>query len=237
MSEIDFARAAVVAAHPDDEVLWFASLVPRVSRIVLCYGMQAAGTLRAERRRVVEDYPYRSVDFFDLIQPGSYKGAIWPNPVLGSMGLELAIPSPLHERSFSEVVARLRRSLTGMTTVFTHNPWGEYGHEEHTLVYAAVNSLRLECGFELYVSSYVGVAMLDLCRQVINEGINDVHQQRIDATAAAMLADLYREHGAWTWFQTWDWPGKESFFRLGHEGRIRTRSLTFEIIDVPRYES
>jgi len=82
MSDIDLSRSAIVAAHPDDEVLWFGSLVPKVGRIVLCFGMDAAGTARAGRRRVVEEYPYRNVEFFDLVQPGSYTKATWPNPVL-----------------------------------------------------------------------------------------------------------------------------------------------------------
>jgi len=234
MDEIDFERAAIVAAHPDDEVLWFGSLVPRVGRIVLCYGMQASGTGGTQRRRVVDEYPYRSIEFFDLIEPGSYTKALWP-PVFGPMGLELDAPSPAHESSFSEIVARLRQTLSGVTTVFTHNPWGEYGNEEHTLVYAAVNSLKREFGFELYVSSYVGVAMLDLFRQVVDEGINDIRRYRIDKLVAAMIVQLYRKHGAWTWFQDWTWPDEESFVRMGPEGRIRNRCLSFKIMDVPRY--
>jgi LmbE family N-acetylglucosaminyl deacetylase len=178
MPEIDLARAAIVAAHPDDEALWFGSLVPRVGRIVLCYGMQASGTLRDGRRRVAAEYPYRTVDFFDLAQPGSYTKATWPNPTLGPRGMVLREPSPAHEASFEAILGRLRQSLAGITTVFTHNPWGEYGHEEHTLVYAAVNLLKAECGFDLYVSPYVGGAMLGLCRQVIDGGINVSHDSR-----------------------------------------------------------
>jgi LmbE family N-acetylglucosaminyl deacetylase len=125
MSDIDLSRSAIVAAHPDDEVLWFGSLVPEVGRIVLCYGMEAGGTARSERRRVVEEYPYRSVEFFDLVQPGSYTKATWPNPVLGPLGLVLGKPNAAHEASYDAIVARLRQSLRGMTTVFTHNPWAK----------------------------------------------------------------------------------------------------------------
>jgi LmbE family N-acetylglucosaminyl deacetylase len=236
MSDIDLSRSAIVAAHPDDEVLWFGSLVPKVGRIVLCYGMDTAGTARAGRQRVVEEYPYRSVEFFDLVQPGSYTKATWPNPVLGPLGLVLGKPSPAHEASYDAIVARLRQSLRGMTTVFTHNSWGEYGHEEHTLIYAAVNALKEECGFDLYISPYVGAGMLNLCRQVIDGGINRVARFQIDQVAIATIAELYRKHGVWTWFHNWDWPDEESFFRLGSEGRIRTQSLPFEIIDTPPHE-
>jgi len=236
MGAIDFARAAVVAAHPDDEVLWFGSLVPKVARIVLCYGMEARGTAREGRRAVVEEYPFRSVEFFDLMQPGSYTRAAWPNPALSPRGLVLERPHLAHEESFAEIVGRLRRSLHGMTAVFTHNPWGEYGHEEHALVYAAVHSLKDECGFDLYVSPYVGSVMLGICREIIDRGIDDVVRFAIEPAITATIAELYRKHDVWTWFQPWAWPDAESFFRLGREGRIPTRSLTFEIIEMPAPE-
>ncbi len=233
MSSIDLTRAAVVVAHPDDEVLWFGSLVPEVGRILICYGMQAAGGLREGRRRVVASYPYRNVDFYDLVQPGSLALASWPEPQLGPMGMVLARRSVAHEASFHEIVARLRRSLVGRATVFTHNPWGEYGHEEHSLVHAAVNALQPELGFELYVSPYVGSAVLGLFRQVVEGGINGAARFAVDRRAVSALAELYREHGVWTWNQIWHWPAEESFFRLGAEGRMRTQSFPFELIDAP----
>lgn len=145
----------------------------------------------------------------------------------------LAQRSVAHEASFDEIIGRLRRSLAGSAAVFTHNPWGEYGHEEHSLVYAAVNALQPELGFELYVSPYVGSAVLNLFRQVVDGGINGVARFAVDRRAVSDIADLYRQHGAWTWTETWDWPPEESFFQFGAEGRIRTRSLPFEFIDVP----
>lgn len=233
MPSIDLSRAAIVVAHPDDEVLWFGSLVPRVGRIVICYGMQAAGTLRDGRRRVVEAYPYRTIDFYDLVQPGSLAKATWPEPRLGPMGMVLAQRSASHETSFCDIVRRLRRSLVGSATVFTHNPWGEYGHEEHSLVYAAVKTVQCELGFELYVSPYVGCAVLGLFRQVIDDGINGVARFAVDRRSVSEVADLYRRHGVWTWNETWDWAEEESFLRLGPEGRIRARAVPFEFIDAP----
>lgn len=233
MREIDFSRAAIVAAHPDDEVLWFGSLVPKVSLIILCYGMEAAGTAREGRRAVVEEYPFYGVEFFDLVQPGSYTKAGWPTPSLGPFGLVLEKLHPAHDESFTEIVARLRQSLHGVTAVFTHNPWGEYGHEEHALVYAAVNSLKEECGFDLYVSPYVGSVMLGLCREVVDRGIDDTIRFKIDPAVTAKITELYRKHNVWTWFHPWNWPDEESFFRLGRGDRVPTRSLAFEIIEMP----
>jgi len=126
-----------------------------------------------------------------LVQPGSYTKAAWPNPTLGPFGLVLEKLHPAHDESFTEIVARLRQSLHGVTAVFTHNPWGEYGHEEHALVYAAVNSLKEECGFDLYVSPYVGSVMLGLCREVVDRGIDDAVRFKIDPAVTAKLTELY----------------------------------------------
>ncbi|HVH80772.1 MAG TPA: hypothetical protein VM782_15355 [Stellaceae bacterium] len=237
MADIDLKRAAIVVAHPDDEVLWFGSLLPRVARVVLCYGMQASGTLRPERGRVIHHYPRGGIEFFDLVQPGSYRKAIWPNATLGPFGMALREPNPAHEQSFHEIVGRLRVALDDVTTVFTHNPWGEYGHEEHTLVHAAVNALKQERKFDLFVSPYVGREMLGLFAQVVAGGVSDVVQFDLDQTLVRAAADLYRGHGAWTWFDTWKWPRAESFFRLGGTDRLRRQPVGFELIDTPRYEA
>jgi hypothetical protein len=66
----DLAQAAIVVAHPDDQILWFSSLVTKVARIIMCYGTISASSERAtNRKNAVKHYP-RDVEFLDLPIPG-----------------------------------------------------------------------------------------------------------------------------------------------------------------------
>jgi len=53
------------------------------------------------------------------------------------------------------LVDGLRAALHGISTVFVHNPWGEYGHDDHRRLYAAISALRQELNLAVYVSNYV----------------------------------------------------------------------------------
>ena len=52
----------------------------------------------------------------------------------------------------------LRARLGDCRNVITHNPWGEYGHEDHVQVFRAVTALQAELGFAVWVSGYCAPA-------------------------------------------------------------------------------
>ena len=95
----------------------------------------------------------------------------------------------------------------------THNPWGEYGHEEHVQVFRAVDSLRAELGYDLWVSSYVSERSAGLARRLIPWLGAASASLDIDAALGDRLRTLYRTHGCWTWPDDYVWPEREVFFR------------------------
>jgi len=148
---MDLRNAAIVVAHPDDEVLWFSSLTARVGRIVMCYGSNPKVVERGEQRRnVVRAYPFKTVRFLDLPEPG-----LWRGRSLGSVESELARTAREDPALRNVLVDGLRAALHGISTVFVHNPWGEYGHDDHRRLYAAISALRQELNLAVYVSNYV----------------------------------------------------------------------------------
>ena len=199
---VDLTRAAVVVAHPDDEILWFSSLAPKVRRIVMCYGAISPRSQRAEnRRKLVEAYPLDTVEFLDLPIPGAAAAA-----------------DPLHLAALAD---RLGPALEGITTVFTHNPWGEYGQADHRRVHAAIEALRHDHGFAVYVSGYVARhqrAELDLA---LRRGVGDVVSYPTAKTEIGRIVRLYKAHSCWTWTPHWSWPKREHFLRL--DGGAATR--------------
>jgi hypothetical protein len=74
-------------------------------------------------------------------EAGSYHLAEWTRPEISPYGLVLERPSTkretvrLYEENFHSIHACLKAELSADMNVFTHNPWGEYGHEDHVQVY------------------------------------------------------------------------------------------------------
>jgi hypothetical protein len=95
--------------------------------------------------------------------------------------------------------------------IFTHNPWGEYGHEDHVQVYRIVESLRRELGFKLRVSSYISSRSEPLARQYAETDSVQPLWCPIDPSVAADVADTYKRHGCWTWTDDWTWGKDECF--------------------------
>lgn len=224
---MDLGRAAIVVAHPDDEILWFSSLGGRVGRIVMCYGAVANAPERAgQRRRVVAEYPRNNVLFLDLPQPRFFRGM--SAEIFDRETAELVEEDPAFRATLTE---QMRRALAGFTTVFVHNPWGEYGHQDHRRVNAVVNALRGEMNFAVYVSCYVERQVAAHAAVALDEGIRDTASFTVNRPDIEPIFKLYQAHGCWTWTTNWNWPGQEHFVQLGGNSSPRAGPVPLLFFD------
>jgi LmbE family N-acetylglucosaminyl deacetylase len=211
---LDLKQSALVVAHPDDEILWFSSLVEKAGRIVICYGPVNHIPQRAEqRRRVLKSFPRDSVTFLDLPEPG---------PVSGD--LETAARESLQ--------TRLSTCLTDVSSVFTHSPWGEYGHADHRRLNGVVKDLQRQLGYSVYVPSYVARHRLEEMNKALEEGVTEIFTASVDRPVVRSIFDLYVQEGCWTWAMRWRWPKRESFLRLGEGEPLRAVPLPIHVFDV-----
>jgi LmbE family N-acetylglucosaminyl deacetylase len=214
--------AAVVVAHPDDEALWLSSIVASADRVVFCFGALFDRPRESDaRRRALAALPLTGI--VDLAVPESGAGlcADWKDPEPTPTGIQIseAAARARYESNYTTIVEGLRRSLGGFRDVFTHNPWGEYGHTEHIQVYRAVASLQAELGFTLWFSNYVSVRSWPLARRLGTE-LRWVRRRVLkpDRVTARWLRRVYRVHGAWTWTPTHYWPSREVLYSLPAPG-------------------
>jgi LmbE family N-acetylglucosaminyl deacetylase len=225
---MDLRSAAIVVAHPDDEVLWFSSLIAKVGRIVMCYGSNPKVIERGvQRRNVVQAYPFNTVRFLDLPEPG-----LWRGRSLGSVDGELARSAQEDPTFRNSLVDRLGRALQGISTVFVHNPWGEYGHDDHRRLHAAVSALQREMNLAVYVSNYVERRALGLMAAALDDGVSDVVSFPVDRAEIDPIIELYQSNSCWTWTTNWRWPMEEHFFRLGQGAAIRAAPVPFQLFDI-----
>jgi hypothetical protein len=206
-------------AHPDDEALWVSSVLTRSSKIILCFGSEA-------RRRAINEYPIRNLDFLNLPESGAFCLGGWPDPRKTTFGVDIynglidemlgrhALPAARYRQNYGQLCNMLMERLQGVENVVTHNPWGEYGHEEHIQVFSAVLSCGTKLGFRMWVSNYVSYKSMKYMlsqRPLLGKPLPPF---RTDSGIARELKKLYTKHGVWTWPEDHVWPDFETYFPI-----------------------
>ncbi|MEL6946117.1 MAG: hypothetical protein AAFO73_00585, partial [Pseudomonadota bacterium] len=171
-------NSILIAAHPDDELLWFASILKDVDEVLLVFEDYwpdpAIGPARAE---ALSRFPRNNVSSLKLPEAASYGLADWSNPILDDFGIAFTAASAArdakqaalrllgkskapakgiratYESNAASLEHECRKRLKAGQNVFTHNPWGEYGHEDHIQVFRVLDQLRDEIGFTLCQTS------------------------------------------------------------------------------------
>lgn len=202
-------RACLVVAHPDDEVLWFSSILADVGRVVVCFEeCDDLPELGPGRRALCHEYP-RAVEWLRQPEPCSAQLVDWSAPAFGRYGLELNAVGASDERyrnCYDSLRAQLAQSLRGVRYVFTHNPWGEYGHPDHVQVCRVIESLRDELGYRVLHSGYVASRTMPLAARELPRLTMAAHLPTNSQLVETLVA-LYCKHDCWTWppdFQRFD---------------------------------
>lgn len=208
---------AVVVAHPDDEVLWFSSVLVNAKRIIFCYGDYAPlPSIGPARRRVVGDFPHRNVVFLDLPEQLFHECADWSNPRQVPAGI--AIPDTKvrrrYEKNFARLVSRLKPHLRDVDLVFTHNPWGEYGHEDHVQVHHAARAILSRRRGRILMPAHVTPKSLKMMEKTAACASPEPFTRPVNKTHAQAIKQLYERHGCWTYFADWQPPDEDSFLLL-----------------------
>jgi LmbE family N-acetylglucosaminyl deacetylase len=208
--------SAVVVAHPDDEALWLSSVVASVERIVFGFGAISDKPHRSEARRsAVAALPLRGIVNLAIAESGVAWQSYLAGPQLTPWGVRIFEPAvwERYKSNHAKLVEGLRPALAGCENVYTHNPWGEYGHAEHIQVYRAVTALQDELGYTVWYSNYVGPrnwTFVSGLAQRLNWARRCV--MRPDIVTARALMQVYRHYGAWTWKSGHRWPAQEILY-------------------------
>ena len=146
-------------------------------------------------------------------EPPSADASLRTDPVTLNALLSDPTARERYESNYTKLLEGLRESLAGCRSVYTHNPWGEYGHAEHIQVHNAVTALQSEIGYTVWFSNYVGAASWTLARGLAAR-LSWARRAlvRPDVATARALMRVYRRYGAWTWTSVHRWPAQEVMY-------------------------
>jgi len=149
-------RKLVIVAHPDDEAIWFSPVLSSADLILVTFPRHPSKVRLTEARELVRrDYPLR-LEFLPLTASGAFRQSDWSSRKPARYGVELADTCPAESReryfaNYDKLLAALDHLLADAVEVYSHNPWGEYGHEEHIQVWCAVSELAEKHGCSVWI--------------------------------------------------------------------------------------
>lgn len=212
------SQACLIVAHPDDELMWFSSVLQDMDQIVFCFANSPSfpGISRG-RASLIDAHPSRNIKTLGLTEAEVYDRSHWPEPETSTFGLKpdrsRSASSQRYIENYALLETHLESILQGYRNVYTHSPWGEYGHEEHVQVFRAVDSCRKNLGFSMWCPNYVSSRSHNLMTREVRRLSNSRLDRATDSSLQCELYQLYLEHGAWTWpTDMSDWFPSESMF-------------------------
>jgi len=220
-----FENSILVVAHLDDEALWFSSILEHVSCICFSYlDYSDDSSLSEGRRNALANYPMSNIKCLEIEEPRSFDSANWNNPIESNFGLKLTKNKAADSRyikSYQELVGKLEVELKGFSNVFTHNPWGEYGHEDHVQTFRAIQSLSSKLGYKIWYSNYCGNRSIPLMLRYISGFETEYFTLETNTNMANKLLELYKSNSCWTWYNNYQWFKQESFMQMSLNNDIQ----------------
>lgn len=211
-----FTKSILIVSHLDDEILWFSSILDKVEKIIFCYLDNKSNPQWTKgRKRSLPDHPLKNISCLKIDELVSCDSANWQKPVLTEFGIKISKKSisDKYRENYYIIEEKLKDKLIHYNNVFTHNPWGEYGNEDHIQLYRVVKKYQENLKFNLWFSNYCSNKSYPLMLKYISGFISEYVTFNTNKVLSRQIADLYKKNGCWTWFDDWVWFNEESFMK------------------------
>lgn len=221
MSKIQLSQilkdSIIVAAHPDDEILWFSSILDKVDRVLICYLKSKSNfSWNAGRKKTLAEYPIKTVSSTSMYEAEVFDCVNWEDPIITQFGLEIINDSKA-AKSYQDNYYLLKKTLKSVlpqyANVITHNPWGEYGHPEHIQVYRVVKQLQEEIKFDLWINNYCSNRSFYLMMQYFPYFNSKYIKFKTNKILSDSVIHIYKTNKCWTWYDDWEYFDEELFLK------------------------
>jgi hypothetical protein len=212
-----YQDSLLIVAHPDDEVLWFSSILDKVDHIIICFLERKSKPAWSEGRKLaLLNYPLKNLSCLEIDESVVFNDNNWHNPVNTNYGLRIKDknkPEQQYIQNFHEIKQKLKPILQNYSNVITHNPWGEYGNEEHIQIYRVLNELQHMNNYNLWFNNYCSNKSLKIVLNYMYMFNFDSVTFKTNKKLSKNIQKLYQKYECWTWYADWQMFDQETFIK------------------------
>jgi LmbE family N-acetylglucosaminyl deacetylase len=208
------SRYCIIVAHPDDEVLFFSSLLQNAAKIITCFGPCADPRVSAGRAALQNAPPLPQAIYLNCREANVWDQANWRKPKTTAFGLAVRRQEKAYQDNFATLYPLLDQLIDDGMRLYTHNPWGEYGHEEHVQVFRLVEKIARHRQLDLFVNGFVSDKSFPLSTREAARLGNRLEVGQPPQALCQQMMEIYQAQGCWTWRDDYVWPLVEVFFHL-----------------------
>ena len=176
----------------------------------------------AGRKALKFSHPLNNIKFLDITESKVHDNRSFKYRKVTREGVEVYSDSMSYSSNFEVLIEQLRLELVKGDTIFTHNPWGEYGHAEHVQVFRAITSLIEELNLNVFVNGYVGDKTFEFMSNHYSLFSSESFIAHSNNELGQEIKQIYIFNNCWTWSNDYQWPPTEIFYRL-----LRTPEKSF----------
>ena len=195
--------------------MWFSSIIKNIEKIIIVFNKCENKIVNIGRDKIfnLELLPYKEkITNLKIEVSGVFNKANWKIPKSTEYGIH--VNSRKYIKNFSKINEKLHNELKGYENVITHNPWGEYGHEEHVQVFKSIKKISYELNLSVWIPGYFSeqsYRMMSLYTEFVSKKLD---RYKIDNEFCQKVKNIYSNNNAWTWSNNYLWPEYENFFKL-----------------------
>ena len=190
----------IIVAHPDDELIFFSSILKSKSRKVICFTVSEDKNVNKGREVIQTKAPFKNWLFLNQRELSTYS----------------YINSSSYIKSYQKLKSSLSKIIEVGDTIYTHNPWGEYGHEDHIQVFKAVKDLKKKFRLKIFMNGYVSNKSYNLMQKKQHLISNKIQYKIINKNFTNKLKKIYISNNCWTFDDNYIWPKIEVFFQISN---------------------
>lgn len=215
------SESVLIVAHPDDEILWFSSIIESVDKIIILFSKSNDGQVSEGRKKISGNnlLPYaHKVLFLNIDESNSFNKLNWDDPKIDQFGAKIS--SQAYKKNYYKICNLLKDLILPFDVIYTHNPWGEYGHEEHIQIFKSIIDIANLEKQQVCVSGYFSersYKLMDFYRYCLKD--QNIYKNN-NRGLCNSVKKIYYDNNAWTWADDYSWPQNECFFRIDNNKQL-----------------